>query len=684
MNQPSMSKRLVVCAEVGQAGRTDWQTWIWAGLAASVFWAAMFRLEQAMGQAAGVTPVGSSAAPSAPADPNDQYLTELGALMDDLGCRQTYYPPMTAGRVGGWSPGPSTQIRDMSLREAIQTYRNEGRLQFEDFSKNADKTDDDAFGEYDPDARVVRINTSRRDAVLEGLCKIARSPKARWKGRINAYTQGLAAIQTFHHELVHLRQREHEGADPGSRKSEAIAYRSTWDLSQGWVHAFQQRLEKEPTLDLAIRLQAACTAWKEYKVSIENAIQTSPSPPDRSVFAEPFLDPSGKKFSLDSMLQEIEKIQQEAQKIERVFRLLGGLQGQGGAYGPQADDIVGWDQLRERLDHAGPLDSKADLEAFLKQAARKAAANEPSLKGLSPDEIFANVQPTVAQLWREKHRRSFPATLHELGRQQPQLDAALDPKEGFRGGPGKVDKVTVTLRTTDSLPKAIDRVRKLAEDIFDPPDRPTISVKDRWTGPDGVVETEDWSADPPEQQYQLEKPGNYAVQLQRTVYVGGKEFIAYPAIKIPFTVPANTPENVAGRWIGSLVIKEFIVSAENQPPQRCQQLDGAQFQVIMDLTPTGPTAGQLVVELTPEKMPEGVKAKKTGPTAGSYTLSGLRFLGQMNLQGRKWPLEGDFEFTNNRWTIRGVSSASAPLGEGRATVKYSWSVSQAGPPRTKK
>lgn len=158
--------------------------------------------------------------------------------------------------------------------------------------------------------------------------------------------------------------------------------------------------------------------------------------------------------------------------------------------------------------------------------------------------------------------------------------------------------------------------------------------------------------------------------------MGGSELIAYPAIKMLFTVPANMPDNVAGRWMGSLMIKEFIVSAKNQPPKPCQEVEGAQYQIVMDLSPTGPTAGRLVVELVPVKLPQGVNAQKFGPTEGSCTLTDGRFSGEMNLQGQKWPLEGAFEFTNNVWTIRGAGTGSAPLGGGRATIKYSWNVSR--------
>ncbi len=319
--------------------------------------------------------------------------------------------------------------------------------------------------------------------------------------------------------------------------------------------------------------------------------------------------------------------------------------------------------------------------AFLKQAAQKATAKEPTLKDLPPDGLYADVQPKITQLWREKKRSGFRNVLDQLGQHPPQATCELDPKDGFRGGAPKVDKVTVTLRTTDSLPKAINRVRKLAEDIFDPPDRPAISVKDRWTGPDGKPETEDWTSDPPEQEYPLEKPGKYTAQLQRTVYVNGKEFFAYPEIKIPFTVPANMPENVAGRWIGRLIIQEAFLSAENQPPKRCQQIDGAQFQLTMDLTPTGPAAGRMVVELTPEKKSKDEKVQAVGPIDGSYSLSDARFSSQMTLQGRRWALEGEFQFINSAWTIRGAGNVSVPMGEARATVKYSWNVSQVRPVR---
>ncbi len=167
-------------------------------------------------------------------------------------------------------------------------------------------------------------------------------------------------------------------------------------------------LDKEPRWTLPFVCRQLCRAWDSYKMTIEQASQRLPTPPDSRAAESRF-----------RMLRENHDRGRSAETNRRNPRKGGSTRnrlpgagdtpGAGGASGSQADSLRGWEELAQRLDHAGfPLDTKAQLEAFLKQAAQKAAqSKDRSLNTRSADSIYADLAPIVTQLWRKKQQHGI-------------------------------------------------------------------------------------------------------------------------------------------------------------------------------------------------------------------------------------------------------------------------------------
>ncbi len=153
------------------------------------------------------------------------------------------------------------------------------------------------------------------------------------------------------------------------------------------------------------------------------------------------------------------------------------------------------------------------------------------------------------------------------------------------------------------------------------------------------------------------------MKLRRTISVRGTRPIVFPALEIKVTVPANVPDNVAGRWMGSFVLTEFLVAGKETPAQRCQKIEGAQWQMTLDLTPGGPGGGRMVVDLVPDKVPEGVAISRESLKPGTYSLAHGQFSGIVEIGGSKLPLSGQFQEVNGIWSLGGSGAVSQAVNE---------------------
>lgn len=605
-------------------------------------------------------PAGGTANVVPPPNPAEEaYLKELGRLMDDLGCQATYchrtLPGDKRARIEPSQP----------LSQVLWRYYIEGRLKFTQLPSTV-------FGEYDPWSRTIFVNSYHQGPIGDAL-KRAGARQHPSETRVTGYFQAMESIQTLHHEACHLAQNEYVGVRPSDPRSETDAYRSSLHLSYQWVKNLEKQLEAAPSLDVAIRLQAACEAWRRYRHTIIEAINTSSSPPEKTVLEKPFEDSSGKEVSVDDILKEVDQISTRAEQIEATIRVLASARAKGGAYAPGADPstIVGWEQLRERVSHLGPAASEAELDGILQKMVQGSALG---YRKRTADQVLADSRSTIAQLWRENQKRQkVRDALRRLAQSPPTVAWELDPKDGFRSG---ADKVDVAIRSTDSLAQAIRQLRDLAERTLPPEERPQVVVKDTWTDPDGTSDEEEWTDGPPPFDVTVDKPGKYSYRLERTVYVDGKQYKAYPPLSVTVTVPGLVPEDVAGRWQGHLLIKDAVVVGRGDEKQTCQPMVDTLWRLEVDLKPTDAASGTLTASLAPLRVPKGLSVDSS-PRSGTYRLVNTAFRGNFGAEEVIFPLEGQFTLEGNRWVIRGTNRASSTREGVTFTIVYSWELSRA-------